>query len=391
MGLYDFMYLVPREQFQSMKRASETTGGIDGIGGNVQDSHVNKIEVTDGGTIVIGGESEIGEGLPKVSSTEEGGSNERANATGKKKSLGRRGKAGGKRRRGGKAAAAAAASVVGSVPIASIARGAPAAAAEVADVSRRSEAERERGGQPWKIERFGAINKAKKVSGQSDQDVTMKEVEEEMEIDRPAPASKKQRTVDPSPRRTIGGPPPTKNRPLIIEKNKTTKKAPVGGAAKSDRAIMKSLVQDRLATLMGGRGKKRAADEEIGRDRKRRIIHEIREVGRDAASGGLKRTRDDVISGRPLKRLVTSRPPLVPLKASKRATPLDDGTDPFHKVYDPPPPKKQNTRSRFVRPVGRFAGVKRGRSEEDDFADLLEEEEQTGIPFKSRATMYDDA
>ncbi len=48
------MYLVAKEEYDSLVRRSEgRTQGVEGIAGNVTDSNVNNIEVTDGGTIVI--------------------------------------------------------------------------------------------------------------------------------------------------------------------------------------------------------------------------------------------------------------------------------------------------------------------------------------------------
>ncbi len=52
MGLYDYMYLVPRDEYLASKKKAE-----DGVntGGDVLDSTVNNIEVTSGGTVVVGG------------------------------------------------------------------------------------------------------------------------------------------------------------------------------------------------------------------------------------------------------------------------------------------------------------------------------------------------
>lgn len=50
MGLYDCMYLVPRDQYKSGSLQS----GVDGIGGDVQASKVTNIEVGDGSTVVFG-------------------------------------------------------------------------------------------------------------------------------------------------------------------------------------------------------------------------------------------------------------------------------------------------------------------------------------------------
>jgi hypothetical protein len=56
MGLYDCMYLVPKEQYQNLAaRGQAAVSSIDGVGGDVQDSQVNNIEVANGGTVLIRG------------------------------------------------------------------------------------------------------------------------------------------------------------------------------------------------------------------------------------------------------------------------------------------------------------------------------------------------
>ena len=51
MGAYDYMYLVPRDQYESGRCRS---GAVDGVAGNVSESSVNNIEVSNGGTVMIG-------------------------------------------------------------------------------------------------------------------------------------------------------------------------------------------------------------------------------------------------------------------------------------------------------------------------------------------------
>ena len=54
MGLYDCMYLVSKDQYQSMQSRAACVGNrIDGVGGDVKESQVNNIEVADGGTVLI--------------------------------------------------------------------------------------------------------------------------------------------------------------------------------------------------------------------------------------------------------------------------------------------------------------------------------------------------
>ena len=72
MSSYDFMYAVPREEYERLKtstRASSTepahVGPVEHIGGDVHGSQVNNIEVTNGGTVLIG---EDGLHLPPPSS-----------------------------------------------------------------------------------------------------------------------------------------------------------------------------------------------------------------------------------------------------------------------------------------------------------------------------------
>ena len=48
MGLYDCMYLVPKEQYDT-----RTRGTVDGVGGDVRESQINNFEVSHGGTVVI--------------------------------------------------------------------------------------------------------------------------------------------------------------------------------------------------------------------------------------------------------------------------------------------------------------------------------------------------
>ena len=50
MGLYDFMYLVPKERYQSLTAGKTSSGG--GVE-NVQESQVNNFEVSQGGVVVI--------------------------------------------------------------------------------------------------------------------------------------------------------------------------------------------------------------------------------------------------------------------------------------------------------------------------------------------------
>ena len=56
MGLFDFMYLVPKEQYQQMQQG-QSVGNVtsNSIGGNVHDSRVNQIDMNAGGTVVIDG------------------------------------------------------------------------------------------------------------------------------------------------------------------------------------------------------------------------------------------------------------------------------------------------------------------------------------------------
>lgn len=54
MGVYDCMYLLSKDQYQSMHDRAACGGNkIDGVGGDVRESQVNNIEVTHGGTVLI--------------------------------------------------------------------------------------------------------------------------------------------------------------------------------------------------------------------------------------------------------------------------------------------------------------------------------------------------
>lgn len=59
MGLYDTMYLVSKDELDSLKNnknaASAHPSQVDGVGGNVQDSQVNNIEVAHGGSVYVHG------------------------------------------------------------------------------------------------------------------------------------------------------------------------------------------------------------------------------------------------------------------------------------------------------------------------------------------------
>jgi hypothetical protein len=52
MGLYDCMYLVPKEQYDGGGRV-QARGAVDGVGGDVNESQINNFEVSHGGTVVI--------------------------------------------------------------------------------------------------------------------------------------------------------------------------------------------------------------------------------------------------------------------------------------------------------------------------------------------------
>lgn len=58
MSLYKCLYLLPEEEYR--KHASGSTSVVEGIGGSVSDSHVNKIEVNHGGSVVIDKHSNCG-------------------------------------------------------------------------------------------------------------------------------------------------------------------------------------------------------------------------------------------------------------------------------------------------------------------------------------------
>lgn len=54
MGLFDHMFLVSKEEYHTLKSRSAIASSIEGVGGDAHESQINNIEVTGGGTLVIG-------------------------------------------------------------------------------------------------------------------------------------------------------------------------------------------------------------------------------------------------------------------------------------------------------------------------------------------------
>ena len=48
---YDCMYLISKDQYESLERNAKAA--VDGVGGDVQESQFNKIDVSNGGTVII--------------------------------------------------------------------------------------------------------------------------------------------------------------------------------------------------------------------------------------------------------------------------------------------------------------------------------------------------
>ena len=87
MKLYDYMYLVPKDQYESKSDAGESLARV---GGNLQESQFNKIEVSNGGTVIIREgiqgssaplETSLREDSPTSSRTRGDGDNARASKT----------------------------------------------------------------------------------------------------------------------------------------------------------------------------------------------------------------------------------------------------------------------------------------------------------------------
>ncbi len=51
--LYKCMYVISKDEYDSMKNSAKGNTADSGIGGNVTDSHVHNIDVSSGGTLVI--------------------------------------------------------------------------------------------------------------------------------------------------------------------------------------------------------------------------------------------------------------------------------------------------------------------------------------------------
>ena len=194
-----------------------------------------------------------------------------------------------------------------------------------------------------------------------------------------------------------------------------------------DRDLMNLLVKNRLKTLEGKR--KRSEIDEGDRDRKRRVIHEMRDLyneekGRRTVKRGFDDGDDDNVSR---KRLATRPPPPSSRLAEKRRAsdgglPIskrwqlgdwkrhkmldapvaaghkrglllgDSNFHPLDFIYDPPAGKRANQSYAPVRHVGKYAGIKRksdfGEVDANTVRDFAREEAASGIPFKSRPVSY---
>ena len=418
MGVYDYMYLIPREKYECL-------GTRSGGGGQVN----NTIEVVMG----KGGEGTASPAAAAAVAPATGGSGASTTAGKLKGTVGRR------RRSRRRDEAAAAGAVVGTQYARS--RTSP-------QTSRWTDAERKEK-ERAKVEVNQIKDKVaaetpkapRKWEGEED-DVEMREVAEAMEVDPPprkksvggATTSVKPAPAAPVEAMDVSGPAIARKRrgngddlrrEVLVNNAKRRQRA-----QQDDRDLMRLLVEDRLKTLQG----RRMDTSEDRRDRKRRIVHELRNVHEreltpakklsPAPARGTRRSREDDDELRPAKKFspapargirrsheddeedgldgypVPKRharrppPPSVSQTPRKRGAPTDDeDADPFAMLYRPPEEKRANTDRAGVRPVGKVAGVKRTMNliDDQDVSDVRTLEEQvTGIPFKSRPVTFDD-
>lgn len=392
MGLYDCMYLVSKEDLDNKK-----FGNVEGIGGNVQDSNVNNIEVTNGGTIVIR-DSDKGSGTPI-----KGGDPIRAGETQFYK-----------QRRGLNS------------------RGVSPTYGQNKDISTSLPKGKDRT-QPEQLAAPSQVLSDKKLPPNAVRPRAIDYEDVEMEE---APNLHRQAVFNDMKKKTH-----ISDDTKDVEMKDVEVRSKKNGArqGKSERdVVMKDLIDDRLNQLTGGRKRGR---ERIDDDTKRRMIHDLRDsynVTRKkkvlTISPPVKRGREEEdslenepfakrekrkhsfflspISGKKRERAHTdndwdsvnknrrqrSPPPTPPPRPTQRRLTKrqlnrdereeEDLLDVLDSMgYRPPEVKRRDTHSASVRHVGNIARVK--RKFERDIADSEDEEEyESGIPYKSRPISY---